>query len=659
MSEGKRPGLKLFESRRAAARKLERRGRVLALVAKATQLALRETEERRLLEGACRTAIEAGGLALAWVGMIGADGSSIRPYARAMASADASEAVMDALEALLSSEGDAPAATAAREGRTRVCSDMAIDRRISPWREKALSLGLRSSVAIPLLSGADLVGVFSLYSGEGGFFGEEEASLLTQLGLDISLALGSLRAAALRGESERRQRESELLYAASFQQSSAVKLLVDPSTMDIVDSNSAAAEFYGYSAPALRRMKVTDLNSAPPILVQEYVRLAEDRKRNRFVFRHRLASGEERDVEVFSSPIEVEGRTLLHSIVHDITEQTRAQRALAISETRFHTAFADAPVGMVLAAPSGQILQVNKAFCDMLGRPEAELASLPYPSITHLDDLEASRAAVETCVSGARRSTRLVKRYIHKDGHPVWADVSLSLMRAEGGEPISFIIHTLDIGERMGYEERLKGLVLEKDTLLTELQHRVKNNLNVVSGLLSLESSKLPEGPPRLAFANAIARVDSIAAVYEKLSGSKDQASISLRPYVEDLAKSLFGTYNLDPARIGLVLELDEARLDTKRCVSLGLILNELVSNALKYAYPGDTKGKVRVTLKAPEGRLSLSVEDGGSGIPEASRAPDSPSIGMTLVRMLSDQLGAELGIDCSRGTKVSVAFAL
>ena len=243
------------------------------------------------------------------------------------------------------------------------------------------------------------------------------------------------------------------------------------------------------------------------------------------------------------------------------------------------------------------------------------------------------------------------------DGRSVWADVSLSLIRGESGEPQVFIIHMLDIGERMLYERRLEELVLQKETLMKELQHRVKNNLNVVSGLLGLEESKCGDEASRRAFANVMTRVDSIAAVYDRLCRSEDQARVDLGLYVGDLAESLFETYNLDPARIALKVKADAALLDTKRSVPFSLILNELVSNALKYAYPGEARGEVRVELKAEGDRLTLTVSDDGVGMSEEQRSPDAGSTGMMLVRMLAEQLGGTLSIDGDKGTRVDVGF--
>jgi two-component sensor histidine kinase len=217
----------------------------------------------------------------------------------------------------------------------------------------------------------------------------------------------------------------------------------------------------------------------------------------------------------------------------------------------------------------------------------------------------------------------------------------------------------LDITERKNAEERLQRLIVEKDMLMKELQHRVKNNLGVVTSLLDLEEAKCSDESARRVLSNAIARVRSISAIYERLYLSEDLANVDLSLYIEDLARSLFSTYNLDSERVFLRIRVDRILLDTKRSVPLGLVLNELLSNALKYAYPAGKGGEVRVELTLDKGSISLEISDDGAGIPDEYLSPENDSMGMTLVRMLVQQLGGALSIENRGGTRVKIKFAL
>lgn len=514
--------------RKLADEKAAKLGRLRSAVSEAMQLVMRENDRSRLLEGACRIAAERGAVGMAWIGLVDGDGLAPRGFASTSAGADDRCIPGPALKPW------GPTGIVLRDGRLSVCADIEEEERAPAWREWALTRGYRSAAAFPLRSGYDskVIGVFSFFSKEPGFFGEGETGLLSQMAMDISFALDSIRGKERSETTERKLLESDQLYRESFKKSSAVKLLIDPATFDIIDANLAASRFYGYPLERLVGLKLTEINAASVDQTRERVSSITSGERNRFYVKHRLASGELRDVEVFSSLIEIGKRTLLHSIVHDITEQVQAQAAL-------------------------------------------------------------------------------------------------------------------------------NRMVVEKDTLMKELQHRVKNNLNVVTSLLELENKKTLGDKAGRVLEDAIARVRSISAIYERLYLSDDLASVDLALYVQDLAKTLFSTYGLDPARVTLRVSADRALLDSKRSIPLGLILNELLSNALKYAYPAPAHGEIVVELASAANSMCLSVSDRGTGIPDAYLGSDCESMGMTLVRMLTDQLGGDLAIENVGGTRVRVTFAV
>jgi PAS domain S-box-containing protein len=643
-----------ISERKLAEKNLAHLNRIQAVVSKATQLILRESDRQKLLDGACRIAVEEGRLRMAWIGMVDEKSDAVRP----VASAGAVDGYLDVIEISLSDvpTGRGTTGMAARMGQISICADIEHDERMV-WREEALKRGYRSSAGFPLRSGSKVIGVFSVYSDEIGYFGQEETDLLEQLALDISFELASIENEEKRREAEAKLRESEGLYRASFMQSSAVKLLLDPATDRIVDANYAASAFYGYSIPELTAMKVTDLNPAPRDSVREDMALAREKRQNHFYFVHRLASGELRDVEVFSSPIEIGGRTLLHSIIHDITEQAAANRALAESEGRFKSFVENASDVIYALDAEGVFTYVSPNWKTVLGHENGEVLGKSLGEFVYPDDAPLCMAYLEKVIAGDDRPGMMEFKVRNKEGEWRWHSSTGSRIVDERSGTATFIGISRDVTERKRSEERLERLVLEKETLMKELQHRVKNNLNVVSGLLGLEASKCGDEKSRQAFSNVMTRVDSIAAIYERLGRSEDESNVDLGPYVDALGRSLFETYNLDPARIVLKVESDSVRLDTKRCVPFALILNELVSNALKYAYPGEAKGEVRIGLRSAGKRLTLTVSDDGVGMPKQHRSAETDSLGMMLVRMLTEQLGGTLSIECKRGTRISISF--
>lgn len=194
---------------------------------------------------------------------------------------------------------------------------------------------------------------------------------------------------------------------------------------------------------------------------------------------------------------------------------------------------------------------------------------------------------------------------------------------------------------------------------MKELQHRVKNSLAVVSGLLGLEMKNLTEPRSREVFANTRSRIRSIAALYEQLYGTVDVAHVDLRRYIGRLADSLFDTYAPKTGNIVLKTKLDEVTLETKRAVPLGLILNELVMNSIKHAYPPGAKGEIRVELSRSDDKVKLTVSDQGAGFPEAFDPEASGGMGWSLVRMLAEEIDARVTVENRGGCRVSIAFDL
>jgi len=205
--------------------------------------------------------------------------------------------------------------------------------------------------------------------------------------------------------------------------------------------------------------------------------------------------------------------------------------------------------------------------------------------------------------------------------------------------------------ELQAANERLRASLAEKDVLLKEVHHRVKNNLEVLTSLLELQSDGMPDEAAREALRLARNRIHAIADIHALLYRSTDLAHVDVRGFAEGLAESLFSMFEVDPARVELVMEEGELVIDIQRAVPVGLILNELVCNALKHAFPERRRGRVRIGV----GKGLLSVADDGVGM--APGEPAAGNLGLELVRLLVQQLNGTLEISTSPGTRVTVRF--
>ncbi len=298
-----------------------------------------------------------------------------------------------------------------------------------------------------------------------------------------------------RNQTEHELRENELCSRSLFERHQAVMLLIEPNSGAIIDANAAAAKYYGYSRDALRKMGIQDINCLPPDEILDERRRAKLEERNHFVFPHRLASGETRTVEVHSSPIDIQGRTLLFSIVHDITDRKRAEDGLRDSEQKYRAVVDGANEG-ILVAQDGKIRFVNPRAREMVGFEVAELLDRPFTEFIHPDDRDLVLQRHYRRLKGEEFESRYSLRLIVKDGTERSFDIDSRLI-SWGGEPASVVFLT-DITEQIRMEYELKNS--------EELYQSLVEN--------SFDGVFLQKGP-KIAFANS--------RLYEMLGYSKDE----------------------------------------------------------------------------------------------------------------------------------------
>jgi PAS domain S-box-containing protein len=345
-------------------------------------------------------------------------------------------------------------------------------------------------------------------------------------------------------------------------------------------------------------------------------------------------------------------------------EKTAAQNAQAHSDAHFRASFESAAVGQVHYDPvTGVILRANHAYAHMLGYEPEDLVGRLGSDFTYPDDKDpVSYASMLHGESGAYARE---KRYLRKDGSPVWGRVSASLVRAPGTDaPLLAVAVVEDIDEghkaqialsqakqdlEKVVEERTAALA-QRDLLLREVYHRVKNNLQIVDSLLMMQARRLTDPQAKAALENLRARVYALGLVHHQLMGSKDLETFDIAPFLDELSRHLLE--GAGEAQVSLSVRAAPLKVGLDFAIPLGLLVTELVTNSMKHAFSGGA-GAIEVTLAEPEaGQVELRVADDGKGYDPAQVRAAGPSLGASIVDGLVQQLKGVMTISTQGGTR-------
>lgn len=317
-----------------------------------------------------------------------------------------------------------------------------------------------------------------------------------------------------------------------------------------------------------------------------------------------------------------------------------------------------APDAVVVIDREGTIVIVNTLTEKMFGYTREELLGQPVEMLVperyrkvHTEHRDGYSQHPKTRPMGAGQN--LFGRRKDRSEFPV--EISLSPVETEGGTLVTSIIR--DITQRKRAEEQIQASLREKEVLLKEIHHRVKNNLQVTSSLLKLQSGYIQDAQALEMFAESQNRIRSMALVHEKLYQSSDLSRINFAEYVESLGTLLFRSYGIDKRQIILEVQAGSILLSVESAVPCGLIVNELLSNSLKHAFPDGRRGTIRVALAREQQQLLLTVTDDGVGLPAALDVEKTETLGLQLVRTLAHQLDGTVQVERRGRTQFTIAF--
>jgi hypothetical protein len=305
----------------------------------------------------------------------------------------------------------------------------------------------------------------------------------------------------------------------------------------------------------------------------------------------------------------------------------------------------------------GYIVFWNGAAERILGYSREEALGQRPTELIILRDGVAFRESIQSHIRNGRSWSGEVLAQ-RKDGTSFYSEVTVDLVHDDTGKPVGIVCVGSDVTKRKEAESMLRQALDEKELLLREVYHRVKNNLQVVSSLLGLQSRTVTDPKMLELLRESRNRIKSVALVHEKLYQSQELAKIKLSEYVRSLTTDLVDAYGA-ANNVKLHINVEKSiQLDSEKAMACGLIISELVSNALKHAFPDGPGGEIRIDLSSSgDTEISLTVQDNGIGLPTAVDIDESTSLGLKLVNALVSQLKGKLEVDGKQGTAVTITF--
>ena len=343
-------------------------------------------------------------------------------------------------------------------------------------------------------------------------------------------------------------------------------------------------------------------------------------------------------------------------VIRDITERRQAEESLRESESRLRAIYEAAHDAILVVDPATVcIVEANTTAARLLGYTKEELLGLSC-EVIHPKEMHQLRAIISKTLScGGTLSDELTCRA--KDGHRVPVEIAFSNLRYQGQVLVLAMIR--DITERRQSERTIKASLYEKDFLVKEIQHRVKNNLQLIDALLELQRGTIADPQAIRAFHELHLRIHAMALVHDQLYQARDLSKVNLKTYLSQLVDATFRSHGVPRDRIVLNFHIQPRTLPLDTAMACGLLVSECISNALKHAFPPDRSGAIEVTMRRlGSQKISLTVRDNGLGMPKT--LDTSATLGMQLIKTVAErQLQGTLRFRRRHGTSISMVFPL
>lgn len=449
---------------------------------------------------------------------------------------------------------------------------------------------------------------------------------------------------------EERLRKSKQRYKSLFEDNHAAVILVDPKSKRIVDANQSALDFYGYSKSEMHEKPITDINKSETEELEAKLEEVAHKKQQRFEFQHQLADGSVRDVVAYASYVTIDNQELIYAYIFDDTEHQEATRSLR----KLSKATEQSPALILITNTEGTIEYVNPKFAEVSEYEREELIGRNPRILKSGKQNNAFYEELWNTIKGGEVFKAEITNQ-KKSGEYYQVLVQIAPLFNDDGEITHFISVQEDITERKKNELKLQESLKEKEILLQEIHHRVKNNLAVVSGIMQLQAMD-EQGRMKEKLRDNISRIQSMGTIHELLYQSDSFSEMSFSDAIKEVVETVRKQYE---KQVEVSYDISPITLNVNQALPTALVVNEVVGNILKYAFEDVKSPKININFTVENGTVSLSITDNGQKLPDDfDPKKKNGSIGLQLINTLVAQLDGEYSYtSAAEGTQFDLTF--
>jgi PAS domain S-box-containing protein len=642
---------KSLAEQKLAQKKILILNRIYSALSNISQTIVKIHDINELLAETCRITVEDGGFQMAWIGMVNEQTNKIGIAASNGVSAD----YLEELGNNINNEqlNNIPTETAIKTAMHRISNDIMHDDEMISWQNKANQYNIKSFATFPIIVSDNAVGTFNIYSNETGFFGEENIKLLDKIARSISFSLEFIKSESERTQAEEALRESEERYRCLvekspdaiiihqqgkcvFTNSAGVKLMNAKNAREMLGKPILDFVHPAYRNKVIQRIKQTTEGETAPLIEEIFLKFDET------AF----------DVEVSAIPFTYHGADATQVIFRDITRRKQMENDLKFQNLLLVTEQETTVDGILVVSEQSKIVNYNKRFLDIWGVPQEIMDS-------RADD-RLLRYVQEQVIDPEKFTARITHLYRHqeeksaeeiflKDGR-VFDRYSASMIGADGTY-FGRVWYFRDITEKKNTIAQLNNSLEEKNILLKELYHRTKNNMQVICSIMNLKIAHSNDASVKEIFAEIITKIQTMALVHQKLYESNNLSNINLNEFVTSITDIIVKNNETTQGKISIHHSIDSIPISIDTAMPLGLVLNELIINTAKYAFPGDRKGDIWIDVHGRDDTITVDYKDNGIGLPRGFDPAGTQTLGMKIVQNIAKmQLGGEITITGEKG---------